>query len=205
MKIGVLGDTFDPVHLGHIRMAGEARDALGLAEVIMVPAGQPMSKLNQPVTAAEHRLNMLRLAVKDKPHLVVSTMEIERPGPTFTVDTITALQHKYGEKAEIYFILGCDSLVQLPEWREPASLVAMCRLVAVPRPGCPRPDMKVLERVIPGVTKRVIFLDKPYIDISATDIRDKVRGGGSIDGLVPAPVAEYIKKHQLYMSSGGKP
>ncbi len=198
MKRGVLGGTFDAVHLGHIGVAEAARDALGLAEVIMVPAGQPMSKVSRPVTAAGHRVEMLRLAMKDKPGLAVSSIEVERPGPTFTVDTITGLRRQYGTKAEIYFILGWDNLAQLPEWREPARLIAMCRLVAVPRPGCPRPDMKALERDIPGISEKVIFLEKPYIDISATAVREMVSQGESIDHLVPKPVAEYIKKNKLY-------
>jgi nicotinate-nucleotide adenylyltransferase len=205
MKIGVLGGTFDPVHLGHIRMAEEARDALGLEQVILVPAGQPMSKLNRAITPAEHRIQMLRLVVKDKPHLAISTIETERPGPSFTIDTIAALQHKYGTGAEIYFILGWDSLEQLPEWRDPARLAAMCRLVAVPRPGYSRPDMKTLERKIPGISKNVIFLEKPNIDISATATREKVARGESIDQLVPGQVGAYIKKHKLYRTAGGKP
>jgi nicotinate-nucleotide adenylyltransferase len=203
MKIGVFGGTFDPVHLGHIGVAEEARDALGLEEVILMPAGQPMFKVSQPVTTAEHRLNMLRLAVASRRGLAVSSIEIERPGPTFTIDTITMLRHKYGAKAEIDFILGWDSLAQLPDWREPARLMEMCRLVAVPRPGCPRPDLKALERDIPGISEKVIFLKKPYLDISATAVREMVGRRESIDHLVPGPVAEYIKKHKLYVSSGG--
>jgi nicotinate-nucleotide adenylyltransferase len=205
MKIGVFGGTFDPVHLGHIGVAEEARDALGLAEVILVPAGQPMTKVNRPITPAEYRINMLRLAMAGKPGLVVSTIEIEHPGPSFTVDTITELRRQYGAKAEIFFILGWDSLAQLPEWREPARLIAMCRMVAVPRPGCPRPNLKALERDIPGISEKVIFLKKPYIDISATAVREMVSQGESIDHLVPGPVAKYIKEHQLYMATGGKP
>ncbi len=203
MKIGVFGGTFDPVHLGHIGVAEAAREALGLSEVLLVPAGQPMSKVNRPITPAEHRLNMLRLALKDKPHLFISTIETERPGPTFTIDTISSLRRQCGAKAEIYFILGWDSLAQLPEWREPARLVTMCQMVAVPRPGCPRPDLKALEHDIPGISGKVIFLEKPYIDISATAIREMVARGEPIERLVPAPVAEYIKEHKLYVSSGG--
>jgi nicotinate-nucleotide adenylyltransferase len=205
MKIGVLGGTFDPVHLGHISMAEEARDALGLNQVILVPAGQPMSKPNRPITPAGHRLKMLRLALKDKYHLTVSAIETERTGPSFTVDTITALRQKYGVKAEIYFILGWDSLEQLPEWREPARLINICWLAAVPRPGCPQPNLEELEIKIPGISKKVVFLEKPNIDISATDIREQAAKGKSIDGLVPGPVAEYIKKHKLYQAAGGKP
>lgn len=198
MKIGVLGGTFDPVHLGHIMMADEAMKSLGLSEIILIPAGQPMSKMKERLTPAEHRLRMLHLAVAGKPHLKVSAMEIERPGPSYTVDTITELRKKYGSQDEIFFVMGWDSLAQLPNWREPDRIISMCSLVAVPRPDFSRPDLKTLEKNIPGISRRVVFLEKPRADISATDIRKKVARGESIDQLVPAPVAEYIKKHKLY-------
>jgi nicotinate-nucleotide adenylyltransferase len=198
MKIGVLGGTFDPVHLGHIMMAEEARKSLGLKEVLLVPAGQPMTRSNERITSAEHRLRMLRLAAAGSPHLKVSTIEVERPGPSYTVDTITELRRKYGSKDEVFFILGWDSLAQLPIWREPARIVSMCILVAVPRPGWPQPDLKALEKDILGIAKRVVFLENPRVDISATAIREKVARGESIDHLVPGPVAEYIKEHSLY-------
>jgi nicotinate-nucleotide adenylyltransferase len=199
MKIGVLGGTFDPVHLGHIKMAEEVREALGLAEVIIVPAGQPMSKSTDRVTPAEQRIAMLRLAVVGKPHLKVSYMEIERPGPSYTVDTIAALKKRYGGKAEIYFILGWDSLAQLAEWREPGRIIEMCFLVAVPRPGFTRPGLAALEKGIPGISKKVIFMEKPRLDISATVIREKVARHEAIDRFVPGLVAEYIQKHRLYL------
>lgn len=198
MKIGVLGGTFDPVHRGHVMMAEEARDALSLSEVLMVPAGQPMFKVNNKIAPAEHRLAMLRLAVAGKPHLRVSTIELERPGPSYTVDTIAALRERYGGGDEIYFILGWDSLEQLPEWYESARLISQCFLAAVPRPGWPRPDLKTLEAGVPGISRRVVFLKKPRVDISASAIREKSARGESIARLVPAPVAGYIKKHKLY-------
>jgi nicotinate-nucleotide adenylyltransferase len=200
MKIGVLGGTFDPVHLGHIGMAEEARKALDLAEVIIVPAGQPMAKsAERIITPAAQRIEMLRLALIGKPYLKISYMEIERPGPSYTVDTIDAIRKRYGGKAGIYFILGWDSLAQLADWREPARLVEMCNLVAVPRPGWSRPDLEALEKKIPGIYRKVTFLDKPNLDISATMIREKVGRGEPIDRLVPALVAQYIKKHRLYI------
>jgi nicotinate-nucleotide adenylyltransferase len=200
MKIGVLGGTFDPVHLGHIGIAEAARDALGLDEVLLVPAGQPVFKTDYPVTPAEHRLAMLRLASRGHRSLKLSTVEVERPGPSYTIDTIVELKRRYGDRAEMYFILGWDSLAQIPGWHEAPGLVAQCYLVAAPRPGTPPPDMNELERKIPGITRKVIFLERPYIDVCATDIRDAAGRGEPIDGLVPAPVAGYIKKHGLYAS-----
>jgi nicotinate-nucleotide adenylyltransferase len=198
MKIGVLGGTFDPVHRGHIMMAEEAKNALSLSEVLMVPAGQPVYKIHKNIASAEHRLAMLRLAVAGRPYLKVSTIEIERPGPSYTVDTIAGLRKQYGGGDEIYFILGWDSLAQLPDWREQVRLVSLCFLAAVPRPGRPRPDLEALEVRVPGISKRVVFLEKPQVDISASAIREMAARGESIDHLVPAPVAGYIKKHRLY-------
>jgi nicotinate-nucleotide adenylyltransferase len=200
MKIGVLGGTFDPVHLGHLFIAEEARVTLDLSEILLVPAGQPLLKPAHPITPAEHRLQMLRLAIADIPHFTVLTIEIERNGPSYSVDTIAELRGQYGSGDEIFFILGWDSLAQLPEWREPSRIIKMCYLVAVPRPGCQRPDLKVLETAAPGISQRVVFLEKPQIDISASAIRELVARGKPINHLVPEPVAEYIIKHELYLA-----
>jgi nicotinate-nucleotide adenylyltransferase len=199
MRLGVLGGTFDPVHRGHLMMAEEARRALDLAEVLLVPAGRPMSKTGQHVTDAGQRLAMLHLAAAGRPWLKVSTLEIERPGPSYTVDTIGALRAQYDSKAEIYFILGWDSLEQLPSWHEPERLVSLCRLVAIPRPGQPRPDLKKLDKAIPGISKKVVLLEKPCVEISASAIREMVGRGETIDSLVPAEVAAYIRENELYL------
>jgi nicotinate-nucleotide adenylyltransferase len=198
LKIGVFGGTFDPVHLGHIMIAEEAGASLDLSEIIFVPAGQPPLKPAHPITSAEHRLQMLRLAIADRPHFRVSAVEIERPGPSYTVDTITELRGESGSEDELFFILGWDSLAQLAEWREPSRLVRMCCLVAVPRPGWQRPDLKALEARIPGISKRVVFLEEPHIDISASAIRELAARDLSLSRLVPDPVAEYIREHKLY-------
>jgi nicotinate-nucleotide adenylyltransferase len=198
MKIGVFGGTFDPVHRGHLLIAEEARESLSLSEVIFMPAGQPLLKPPYPITPAEHRLEMLRLAVGDRPHLKVSTMEIERSGPSYTVDTIAGLREQYRRRDELFFIMGWDSLAQLESWREPSRIIRMCRLVAAPRPGCQKPDLAALEAGIPGISPRVIFLERPRVDISASAIRELAAQGMSLSHLVPEPVAEYIKQHKLY-------
>jgi nicotinate-nucleotide adenylyltransferase len=198
VKVGILGGTFDPVHLGHLMMAEEARDSLDLTEVIFVPAGQPLLKPPYPITPVEHRLKMLRLAVGDNPYFKVSTMEIERPGPSYTVDTIADLRGKYGSEDELFFILGWDSLAQFAEWREPSRIIKMCYLLAVPRPGCKKPNLEVLEAGIPGISQRVILLERPRVDISASAIRELVARGRSLSRLVPQSVAEYIRQHKLY-------
>jgi len=198
MKIGVLGGTFDPIHQGHLVIAEEAVSSLNLAEILFVPAGQPWLKMDYPISAAEHRVQMVRLAIAGKPGFRLSTMEIERDGPTYTVDTIAQLQAQLGAGTELFFILGWDNLNELPQWREPARLVELCHLVAGPRPGYPLPDLDALETVIPGLTSSTIILDTPQIDISASEIRQRVAQGLSISHLVPEPVDRYIREHRLY-------
>jgi nicotinate-nucleotide adenylyltransferase len=199
MKIGVLGGTFDPIHLGHLKVAEEARDRLDLAEVLFVPAGQPWLKTNNVISPAEHRVEMVRLAIAGKPYFKLSTMEIERPGPTYTVDTIAELKGQLGSGDELFFILGWDNLIQLPQWREPSRLVKMCHLVAIPRVGYPTPDLASLETTVPGLSQSVTLLDEPRIDINASVIRQRVAQGLSISHLVPEPVERYIKQHRLYV------
>ncbi|UCG10374.1 MAG: nicotinate-nucleotide adenylyltransferase [Dehalococcoidia bacterium] len=199
MKIGVLGGTFDPVHLAHLAVAKAVKAELGLSEVIFVPAGQPWLKADNYISAAEHRVQMVRLAIAGKSYFRLSTVEIDRPGPSYTVDTMAELREQIGAEDELYFILGWDNLAELPRWREPARLIKLCYLVAVPRPGYPVPDLKKLEGKIPGIARRVIVMDKPQLDISATEIRKRLTRGKPINDLVPEAVAEYIKRHGLYI------
>ena len=198
MKIGVLGGTFDPVHRGHVAVAETARDALSLSKLLMVPAGQPPFKDGGPISPAEYRLAMLRLAIEGITGVEVSDIEVERPGPSYTVDTIAELRTQYRDSDEIYFIIGWDTLEQFPAWREPERILNMCRLAAVPRPGWDRPDIRALEVKLPGISERTMYLDEPHADISASAIRKMVEDGQSIEDLVPEPVAEYIKEHKLY-------
>ena len=200
MKIGVLGGTFDPIHNAHIVVAEEARVELDLTEILFVPAGQPWLKENTPISAAAHRVEMVRLAIADKPYFRLSTMEIERGGPSYTIDTIAELRAGFGAGNELFLILGWDSLAELPKWREPSRLITLCRLVVAPRPGYPRPELNALETVIPGISQRVTVMEKPEIDISASDIRNRVAQGLSIRHLVPEPVERYITQHKLYMT-----
>ena len=199
MNIGLLGGTFDPIHIGHLVLAEEVRAGLNLAEILFVPAGQPWLKVDNPISPAEHRLEMVRLAIADTPYFKLSTMEIERPGPTYTVDTIAELKAQLRAGDELFFILGWDNLAQLPQWYQPSRLIKMCHLVVVPRPGYPLPDLKALEAIIPGLSQKVTLLDKPHIDITASAIRDRVAQGLPIHHLVPEPVEKYIRQHKLYL------
>jgi len=202
MKIGVLGGTFDPIHLGHLKVAEEVTARLNLAEIIFMPAGQPWLKANNVVSPVEHRVEMVRLALVGKPNFKLSTMEVERAGPTYTVDTMAELRHELGSGHELFFILGWDNLNQLPGWREPSRLIKLCYLVAVPRVDYPPPDLGSLEVALPGLSPRLILLDSPRIDINATEIRKRVARGLSIHHLVPEPVERYIKEHKLYIGVG---
>lgn len=199
MKIGVIGGTFDPIHNGHLGIAEETRKQLALTKVLFIPAGKPWLKANLPVSAVEHRLEMVRLAIADRPYCKLSTAEIDRPGPSYTVDTIAELQSQLGAGIELFFIVGWDSLIELPQWYEPSRLINQCYLVAVPRPGQSPPYLNSLETLIPGISQRVTLLDKPRLDISATVIRQRVAQGKSIDHLVPGPVEKYIRQHGLYL------
>lgn len=199
MNIGVLGGTFDPIHNGHLLLAEEVRARLNLAETLFVPAGQPWLKIDNPISSVEHRVEMVRLAIADKPYFKLETMEVGRSGPSYTVDTIDELKARLGIGDELFFILGWDSLADLPLWREPSRLITVCHLAVVPRPDYPLPDLKALEAIIPGLAQRVMLMDKPEIDISASAIRDRVARGLSIHHLVPEPVDKYIRQHKLYL------
>ncbi len=198
MKTGILGGTFDPIHNGHLEIAEEARTYLNLTEVLFLPAGQPWMKSDRQISPARHRVEMIRLAIEGRPYAKLSTIEIEHKGPSYTVNTVARLKAQSGGASDLYFIIGWDSLVQLPRWKGPSKLIQMCFLVAVPRPGYTRPEMKKLEAEIPGLSKKVVLLNKPRIDISATDIRNRVAQGLSIADMVPEKVARYIKEKGLY-------
>ncbi len=204
MKTGVFGGTFDPVHNGHLAIAEEVRQQLSLDEVWFVPTGQPWLKAGRMITPWKQRVKMVELAITGKPYFKLSTIEVSRPGPSYTIDTIVELKKDMPE-AELYFIAGWDSLNSLPLWKEAPRLVTLCRLVAVPRPGIPKPDLSRLEESIPGISKNVIMLQKPNIDISATDIRERVSRGLPIGTLVPEKVAAYIKKSKLYLNETPAP
>lgn len=204
MKIGVLGGTFNPIHNGHLAVAGEARSRLELNEVLFVPASQPWRKSGAPILSAKDRVDMVRLAIASMPCYRLSLVEVNREGPSYTLDTLSELRVGLSNGDEVFFILGWDSLADLPNWRAPERIIRLCRLVAVPRPGCPRPDMASLEAKVPGLSQSVIMLDKPVVDVSASGIRERVARGLSIRGLVPEAVADYIREHRLYRDTSSR-
>ena len=199
MNTGILGGTFDPIHSGHLVIAEEARLKLRLDKVLFIPAGQQWLKTEERnITPAVHRVEMVRLAIAAKPYFDLSTVEVDRPGPTYSVETMAILHQQLGAEAKLFFIVGWDSLAELPQWKEPDRLVHLCKLVAVTRPGFNRPDLKEMEPPVPGITQSVVWLDIPPIDISSTDIRKRVIQGQSIHGLVPDGVEKYIAEQKLY-------
>ncbi len=204
-RVGLLGGSFDPVHIGHLIIAEEARVRLGLSRVLFVPAGQPYMKAERGITPARQRLEMVQLAVESNPYFEASSIDIDRSGPSYTVDTLDVLRSALPRGRELYFIIGWDGLQSLPLWREPRRILDMCWLVAVPRPGAVQPDLKEIEEAIPGLSERVIMLDRPLLSISSTEIRERVARGTSIRYLVPDAVAKYIEKHQLYRTGKSEP
>jgi len=197
-RIGVLGGTFDPIHYGHLAAAEEARAKLNLQKVVFVVAGIPPHKLDEEITPAEDRYAMVELAIASNPHFSLSRVDMDRPGPSYTVDTIQFLRQQWGEDTEIFFIMGMDSLLEIETWHQPQRLIQLCRLVAVERPGFV-PDLEGLEAAMPGITARTEIIDMPEVDISSTDLQRRVRQGLPIKYQVPPEVEEYIYQHRLYL------
>ncbi len=198
MRIGVFGGTFDPIHLGHLAVARSIQSTLGLAKVIFIPAGQPWLKADMPVSPVRDRVEMVRLAVARRKTFELSTIEADRPGPSFTVDTMEVLQRQLGTDTGLFLLLGSDTLEDLPKWKEPQRLIQLCQMVAFARPGYRLPAMKSLEAAIPGVSLRFLLVEVPQVNIRATEIRRRIAEGRSIRRLVPRPVERYILEHGLY-------
>ncbi|MDY7041504.1 MAG: nicotinate-nucleotide adenylyltransferase [Chloroflexota bacterium] len=196
-RIGILGGTFDPIHIAHLAVAEEARAQLGLEKVVFVPAGLPPHKMDVHVSPADHRQAMVELAIAGNPYFEVSLVDIDRFGPCYTVDTIALLHEEWGPDVEMYFIMGSDSLADILTWHRPDRLIRLSRLAVVARPGY-RVDMDELERWLPGVSQRVNFINSPQLDVSSSEIQRRVLAGESIKYQVPPAVERYIYKHGLY-------
>jgi nicotinate-nucleotide adenylyltransferase len=199
---GILGGTFDPIHYAHLAVAEQTREALALAGVLFVPAGVPPHKRGLAISPAAAREAMVALAIADNPTFRLSRVEIERPGPSYSVETVERLLEAGPQSSEeggqYVFILSVEALAGLRAWREPRRLLELCRLAVVPRLGHPLPDRAWLARHFPGQEDRVLFLDGPDLGHSASDIRRRASEGRSIRYLVPPPVEAYIHDHGLY-------
>jgi len=197
LRLGILGGTFDPVHRGHLLLAGTARDELGLDEVLFVPAGQPWRKVDRPITSAEHRLAMLRLALEGQETFEIALLELEREGPSYAADTLEALRRDRPND-ELFFILGEDALADLPNWVRPGRILELAVPVVARRAGVDRKAVEEAARRLPGLLDRAVWLKMPLVDVSGTEIRDRVRRGLPIGDLMPPAQEEYIREHGLY-------
>ncbi len=202
MRVGVLGGTFDPIHIGHLVAGEEVRYALSLEKVLFVPAGEPPHKEARLVSPAVHRVRMVELSIASNPYFELSLVDVNRPGKSYTVDTLEILRRELGPSAELFFILGMDSLAGLSTWKEPARLISLCRLAVVNRPPYPRVDLASLERKLPGISKRVDMVKMAGIYIASSDLQARVAMGLPIKYQVLEPVEEYIREVGLYRRRG---
>ena len=195
-RLGIMGGTFDPIHYGHLLMAEEARQAFALDDVVFVPNGRPAHKKAYLVSSPEDRYAMTLLATGSNLCFSASRMEIDRPGPSYTIDTLREFRRLYPDLEALYFITGADAVLEILTWHEYDHLVQECQFIAVTRPGF------VLERLAEiadaAFLDRVHYLPIPRLEISSTDIRKRVREGRSIKYLTPEPVEAYVQQQSLY-------
>ena len=198
---GVFGGTFAPIHLAHLAVAEAARDTFGLRRVLFVPAAQPPHKPDRVITTVEHRLAMVEAAVAGNAAFALSRVEVDRDGPSYTVDTLTALRD--GDPTQrLVLIISADSYAELPTWREPQRILQLADLIVAPRDGYAEPDPDLVPRRFPGASAAVAFMDGPRIRLSASEIRQRAAAGRSVRYLVPDAVAAYISDHDLYEDPG---
>jgi nicotinate-nucleotide adenylyltransferase len=204
-RIGILGGTFDPPHVGHMWLATLAADAMGLDRVLFMPAAQPPHKPASSMTSATDRLVMTRLAIAGNDAFELTLIEIEREGPSYTIDSVVELRRLYGDEAELFLLMAADSLAQIDSWRQPDELLKRIEWVVGPRPGVALPDRSALEDRFGANAGRIHLLDGPSLDVSSTQIRERVAAGHAIRYLVPRGVEELIIDRGLYRraSRGG--
>lgn len=196
MRLGIMGGTFDPIHIGHLILGEQAWEALGLDKVLFITAGQPPHKPEAVEAEAVHRYNMVRLAVQDNEHFECSRIELDRPGPSYTIDTIRQILGLYGENTRVYLLVGADEAREFMTWRDPYGIKELSTIVVANRPGYPISE--VLAALPPDFASAVKPLEIPGVDISSTDIRARIKLGCSIRYLVPGAVESYIRDNELY-------
>ena len=190
-----MGGTFDPTHHGHLLTAEEARWQFELDEVVFVPTGRPWMKEDREVSPAQDRYLIVVIATSANPRFSVSRLEIEREGPTYTVDTLRSLRDQYAEDVELFFITGADAMLEIFQWKDPEEAFALAHFIAATRPGY---DLAAFERGAPTEHPKVTVMPIPALAISSSDIRERVRKGQPIRYLVPEGVQTYIEKAGLY-------
>lgn len=207
-SVGVFGGTFDPIHLAHLAVAQEAVEALGLERVVFVPAGHPPHKPGQPITPAAHRLAMVELAIAGNDRFAVDRLELDRPGPSYTVDTLEALgaaSEPGVPQPDLMLILSAEAFLGLPTWNEPRRVLELARVAVAPRDGYPGAGRAFVAEHFPDQLDRVVFLDGPRLRLSATELRERAAAGRSLRYLVPDAVAAYIDDHALYRNPRRNP
>lgn len=198
-EILLFGGTFNPPHVGHIEIAKEVGRKLGVEEVVMLPLGSPPHKVQDEVVDAIHRVNMLKLAIKNEKNFKISLIEVNRKGYTYTIDTLWELHKKYGDTKKFYYLIGADILEELPKWKDFQEVFLMCEFVVVARYGHTK---KMLEREVGMLALAYKFkatiVDVDCINISSTDVRNRIKSGYSLDGMMSEEVLQYIRDNNLY-------
>ncbi len=195
-RIGILGGTFDPPHIGHLVLADCAIESLKLDQLLFVPAGDPPHKHNETRQPIRHRLAMLELALRPEPRFTLSRIDVDRPGPHYAVDMVRIIKAE-NPNAELYFVMGGDSFYDLPDWYCPEGLIQLCKLAVMPRATSKiTPDMH--EALLPGTAETVVMIDAPLVELSSTEIVERLMHGKSVRYLVPEPVLRYIDSHECY-------
>jgi nicotinate-nucleotide adenylyltransferase len=197
-RVGILGGTFDPPHIGHLWLATLAADSLGLGQVLLMPAARPPHKGRRAVSNAADRVTMTRLAISGDPGLDLSLVEMERSGPSYTVDSLVQLHAHLGPEVGLVLIMASDSFAEIETWREPDRLLELAELAVGPRPGTPMPEPRALRERFGAAAARIHLLEGPSLDLSSSDIRARVAGGRPIRYLVPRAVEELIVARGLY-------
>lgn len=193
--LGIMGGTFDPIHYGHLVTAEAARCSFNLDQVIFVPSGRPPHKKEKIITLPEHRFNMTQLAIDSNPYFHISRVELDRPGYSYAVDTVSRFLKHYGEDTELYFITGADAIIEIITWKNVEKLMEHCKFIAATRPGFHLHDVNHLPEEF---MEKIIFMEVPALAISSTDIRRRVAGHRPIKYLLPESVESYIFNHNLY-------
>ena len=200
-KLGLMGGTFDPIHVGHLACAEQARDAFGLDAVVFIPTGNPVFKRGKLVTPAPLRLEMVRLATRSNPAFDVSPIEVEREGDTYTVDTLRQLRAHYPENVELHFITGADAMLSIVKWRESQAIAELAHLIAVTRPGYEMTDQSKRE-IAEHASFDVRYLQVTALAISSSMLRQWVAIGHSIRYLTLDAVVDFVERNHLYIAGG---
>lgn len=224
-RLGLFGGSFNPIHNGHLAIACDVRARMNLARILFIPTGDPPHKHNRSLAPAQVRCEMVRLAVANTPEFDVSTIEIDRTGKSYSIDTVREIRGQYGQSWEIFFIIGLDAFLDFPTWRNPEAILKICHVVVVPRPGqafrtlanlslCPNLDPESLTQLDTGAIERleiaapdalgITCLSIAPCPISASEIRQRIRNGLPLANMLPPSVESYILQHSLYQEDSNR-